>query len=171
MENILQQKAGWNEILRTAAINSLSTLKTSSKAADIIIQYTKLGIPQPLRLTAIRCLGVVAKGQKSDKLTTIMENFDTLLSDTFFLTQISLINGLSQIEDARAISLLGKLVDSTPDGRVKRRAEEAINKVRSKLSKDDNLQNLQKEIDKLKQDNQDLQSRLAKLEVNTNQDK
>ena len=165
LQNILQQKSGWNEVLRSGAINGLSKLQTSPEAADIISKYTKLGTPQALRLTAIRCLGAVAQGQKSDKLTSIFATFESLMEDTFFLTQISLIGGLSQIKDQKAIALLQNLADTTPDGRVKRRAEEAINKVREKLSKDDNLKELQKEIDKLKQENQDLQSRLAKLEI------
>jgi aminopeptidase N len=168
LEQILAEKSGWNETIRSSAINGLSQLKTNEKAADIIAKYTELGIPQPLRLTAIRCLGAVAKGQKSDKLTVILEKFESMLTDTFFLTQMSLIGGLSHIEDSQAISLLTNLADTTPDGRVKRRADEAINQVREKLGSDKTSKELQKAIDKLKEENQDLQSRLAKLEAKEN---
>ena len=164
LNNVLETKSGWNEVLRSAAINGLSQLKTSAEAVDIIVKYTRVGTPQALRLTSIRGLGAISAGQKADKLTTILEKFDAMISETFFLTQISLIGGLSQIKDARAIGLLGTLADTTPDGRVKQRAEEAMGKVRAKLDKSDNLESLQKAIDKLKQENQDLQSRLAKLE-------
>ena len=164
LNNVLETKSGWNEVLRSAAINGLSKLKTSAEAVDIIVKYTRVGTPQALRLTSIRGLGAISAGQKADKLTTILEKFDAMISETFFLTQISLIGGLSQIKDARAIGLLGTLSDTTPDGRVKQRAEEAMGKVRAKLDKSDNLESLQKAIDKLKQENQDLQSRLAKLE-------
>lgn len=165
LEQILTQKSGWNEIIRSSAITGLSHLKTNEKAADIIMEYTALGIPQPLRLTAIRCLGAIASGQKPDKLTLILEKFDDLMADSFFLTQISLISGLGQIEDSRAINLLRILADTSPDGRVKMRAEETINVVRGKLAKDKTLKDLQREIDKLKEENKDLQSRLAKLEA------
>jgi len=165
LEQILAEKSGWNEIIRSSAINALSQLKTSEKAADIIAKFTDLGIPQPLRLTAIRCLGAIAKGQKSDKLESILGNFEAIMSDTFFLTQMSLISALGQIEDAQAISMLTNLADTTPDGRVKRRAEEAINQVRSKLGSDKTVKDLQQAIDKLKEENQDLQTRLAKLEA------
>ncbi|BAQ66566.1 M1 family metallopeptidase [Geminocystis sp. NIES-3709] len=165
LQQILTEKSGWNEVIRSSAINALSQLKTNEIAADIISQYTELGIPQPLRLTAIRCLGAISKGQKPDKLTSILEKFESMLSDTFFLTQMSLIGGLGQIEDSQAIALLTNLADTTPDGRVKRRAEEAINQLNSKLSSDKTLKNLQQEVDKLKEENQDLQSRLAKLEA------
>lgn len=164
-EEILEQKSGWNEVIRSGAINGLSKLKTSEKAADLIAKYTELGIPQPLRLAAIRSLGAVAKGQKADKLAVILEKFESILTDTFYLTQMALIGGLSQIEDSQAISLLSTLADSTPDGRVKRRADEAINKMRGKLKSEENLKDLREEIDKLKQENQDLKSRLAKLEA------
>ncbi|MBE9222132.1 M1 family metallopeptidase [Cyanobacterium stanieri LEGE 03274] len=162
---ILKERSGLNEIIRSGVVNGLSKLKTSPAAADLIAQYTKLGTPQPLRLTAIRCLGAVAKGQKPDKLTTILEQFEDILKDTFFLTQMAIISGLSQIEDSQAINLLSTLAESTPDGRVKRRAEEAINQVRGKLGKDKNMEDLRQAVDKLKQENQDLKSRLAKLEA------
>ena len=163
---ILKDRSGLNEIIRSGAINGLSKLKTSPAAADLIAQYTKLGTPQPLRLTAIRCLGAVAKGQKADKLAIILEQFEDILKDTFFLTQMALISGLSQIEDNQAINLLSTLAESTPDGRVKRRAEEeAVNQVRAKLGKDKNLEDLRQAVDKLKEENQDLKSRLAKLEA------
>lgn len=168
LEQILAERSGWNEVIRSSAITALSHLKTNEKAVDIIAKYTKLGIPQPLRLTAIRCLGSIAKGQKPDKLTFILEKFESMLSETFFLTQMSLIGGLGQIEDSQAIALLTILADTTPDGRVKRRAEEAINEVRGKLGKDKNMKDLQQAIDKLKEENQDLQSRLAKLETINN---
>ena len=119
-------------------------------------------------MTAIRCLGAIAKGQKPDKLTLIFEKFESMVTDTFFLTQMSLIGGLSQIEDSKAIALLTNLADTTPDGRVKRRAEEAINQVRDKLGRDKTSKDLQQAIDKLKEENQDLQSRLAKLEAREN---
>lgn len=168
LEQILTEKSGWNEVIRSSAINALSHLKTNEKAVDIIAKYTQLGTPQPLRLSAIRSLGSIAKGQKPDKLTFILEKFESMMSDTFFLTQMSLIGGLGQIEDSQAISLLTNLADTTPDGRVKRRAEEAINGVRSKLGKDKTLKDLQQAMDKLKEENQDLQSRLAKLETTKN---
>ncbi len=168
LEGILAEKSGWNETIRSSAIKGLSKLKTSEKAADIIAKYTSLGTPQALRLTAIRCLGAIAKGQKPDKLTLIFEKFESMVTDTFFLTQMSLIGGLSQIEDSKAIALLTNLADTTPDGRVKRRAEEAINQVRDKLGRDKTSKDLQQAIDKLKEENQDLQSRLAKLEAREN---
>ncbi|MBF2055885.1 MAG: M1 family metallopeptidase [Cyanobacterium sp. T60_A2020_053] len=165
LKDILKTRTGLNEIVRGGALNALSKLTTSSEAAHLIAEYTQLGIPQPLRLTAIRCLGAVAKGQKPEQLTLILEQFEEIMKDTFFLTQMALISGLSQIENSQAIDLLSTLAESSPDGRVVRRAEEAINQVRGKLGKDKNLEDLRQKVEKLQEENQDLKSRLGKLEA------
>lgn len=165
LRQILIEKSGWNEIIRSGAITGLSNLKTSPEAADLIIEYTALGVPQPLRLAAIRALGSVASGQKPEKLAVIFDTFELILRDTFFLTQMALITALSQIENSKAIAILSTLAETSPDGRVKQRAEEAINKVREKLGGDNALKELRKDLDKLKQENQELKTRLAKLEA------
>ncbi|MGA1622407.1 MAG: hypothetical protein ACO36E_06730, partial [Synechocystis sp.] len=63
-----------------------------------------------------------------------------------------------------AITILQSLANQTPDGRVRRMAEEAIKKVQAKIKADDKVKTLQDSVDKLQQENQDLKSRLAKLE-------
>ena len=60
---------------------------------------------------------------------------------------------------------MDELAAQTPDGRVRRRAEEAVTKVQKNLGADKAVQELRQEIDRLKQTNQDLTSRLAKLEA------
>ena len=69
------------------------------------------------------------------------------------------------METPKAITILQGLADRTPDGRVKRRAEEAIKKVQKKLGSDKGIQSLRDELEKLKQENQELQSRIANLEA------
>jgi aminopeptidase N len=165
LQKILREKSGWNEVIRSGAIGGLSNLKTSEAAADVILEYTKLGVPQPLRLAAIRALGSVAQGQKPDKLEVIFEQLEILAGETLYLTQMALISALEQIENRKAIAILSNLAQTTPDGRVKRKAEEAINQVQEKLGKDKAIQDLRKEVDKLKQENQKLKSRLTKLEA------
>ncbi len=69
------------------------------------------------------------------------------------------------MEIQKAVGILETLASSTSDGRVTRKAEEAIKKLNKKLGSDKAIDNLKQELDKLKKDNQDLQSRLAKLEA------
>ena len=165
LHKVLETKQGWNEVVRGGAIAGLSKMKTSTEAADLILEYTKPGIPQALRLAAIRSLGAISTGQPPEKLGEILEQLEAISSESFFLTQVAVVGALSQMETAQAITILNELAAQTPDGRVRRRAEEAVTKVQKNLGADKAVKELRQEIDKLKETNQDLISRLAKLEA------
>ena len=165
LHKVLETKQGWNEVVRGGAIAGLSKMKTSTEAADLILEYTKPGIPQALRLAAIRSLGAISTGQPPEKLGEILEQLEAIAGESFFLTQVAVVGALSQMETAQAITILNELAAQTPDGRVRRRAEEAVTKVQKNLGADKAVKELRQEIDKLKETNQDLISRLAKLEA------
>jgi aminopeptidase N len=165
LKSVLEQRAGWNEVVRGGAIAGLSKMKTSSEAVDIILEYTKPGIPQALRLTSIRCLGTISTGQTPEKLGEILERLEAIAGEFFFLTQVAVVGALGQMQTAQAISILNDLAAQTPDGRVRRRAEEAVAQVQKNLGADKAVKELRTEVDRLKQANQDLTSRLAKLET------
>ena len=168
LKTVLEQRAGWNEVVRGGAIAGLSKMKTSAAAVDIIMEYTKPGVPQALRLTSIRCLGTISTGQTPEKLGEILEQLEAIAGESFFLTQVAVVGALGQMQTAEAITILNGLADQTPDGRVRRRAEEAVAKVQKNLGADKAVKELRTEVDRLKQANQDLTSRLAKLEAKTN---
>jgi aminopeptidase N len=165
LEKILEEKAGWNETIRSSAIGGLSQMKTHPAAVDIILKYTKVGTPQPLRLAAIRALGTVSTGQTPDKVESILEQLGTISRETFFLTQVAAVVALGQMQTAKALGILGAISTQSPDGRVKRMAEEAMQRVQKNLGADKAVKELREEMEQLKQENQDLKSRLAKLEA------
>ncbi|MBP0016076.1 MAG: M1 family metallopeptidase [Cyanobacteria bacterium SBLK] len=162
---VLQERSGWNEVVRSGAIGGLSLMKTSPEAADIIAKYTKPEIPQFLRLAAIRALGAVSVGQTPDRVEAIAERLEALSRESFFLTQVAVSNALGQMQTPTAIAILNGLASQTSDGRVRRRAEEAVKKVQKNLGSDKAVKQLREEFEKLKKENQDLKSRLAKLEA------
>ncbi len=165
LSRILRQKAGWNEVVRTGAIAGLSQLKTSPVAVDLILEYTYPGIPQPLRLAAIRALGAVSTGQTPNNVDWILAHLQELSRETFFLTQVAVVIALGQMETAKAIPVLNSLGDRTPDGRVRRIAEEAVQKVQQVAGTDQSVKQLREELDQLKKSNQELMSRLESLEA------
>ena len=165
LTEVLNTQSGWNEVVRSGAIAGLSQLKTSPEAADLILEYTNRGIPQPLRLAAIRALGTVASGQNSEKIEKILQKIEDIASESFYLTQVAVTSALRQIQHPQAIEILNNLASQSPDGRIKRIASEAKTKVQEKMGSDRAIKELRQEIDKLKQENQDLKSRLAKLET------
>ncbi len=165
LKNILETRSGWNEVVRSGAIGGLSQIKTSEVAADLILEYTKKGVPQALRLAAIRALGIISSGQNPSKLEEILECLEIISGESFFLTQVAVVFALGRMETPKAIGILSSLADATPDGRVRRMAEEAVNRVQRNIGSDKAIKGLREDLDKLKQENQDLKSRLVKLEA------
>lgn len=165
LRKVLEEKEGWNEVVRSGAIAGLSKMKTSRDALDLILKYTASGVPQALRLAAIRALGTVSAGQSKTDVERILQRLEELSQEAFFLTQMAVLGALGQMETEGAIGILQGLADQTPDGRVRRRAEEAVEKVQKKLGSDRATKLLRQEVDKLKKDNQELKSRLENLEA------
>jgi aminopeptidase N len=164
-QSVLEERAGWNETVRSGAIAGLSKLKTSNAALDLILDYTAIGIPQALRLAAIRALGAISTGQTDANLERILSRLDELSCESLFLTQVAVVNALGQMQTTKAIGILQALADQTPDGRVRRMAEEAVQRVQKAAKQDEAVKKLQEELDQLKKDNQDLKSRLENLEA------
>lgn len=164
-KSVLKDRAGWNEVVRSGAIGALSQMKTSTAALDLILAYTEAGTPQPLRLAAIRALGSISTGQSPEQLQRILDRLSVLVGESFFLTQVSVSASLGQMETPKAIALLKTLANQTPDGRVRRMAEESIKKVQARVKSNQALSTLQEEVQQLQQANQELKSRLADLEA------
>ncbi|HIK44334.1 MAG TPA: M1 family metallopeptidase [Leptolyngbyaceae cyanobacterium M65_K2018_010] len=165
LETILKERQGWNEIVRSGAIAALGQFKSSEEALDLVLQYTELGTPQALRLAAIRTLGPMSTGQSKPNVERILDRLERIASETFFLTQVAAVTALGAMETDRAITILEHLADHTPDGRVRRRAQEAVQQVQKAIGKDQALEKLRQDLEELKTTHQDLKSRLEQLEA------
>jgi aminopeptidase N len=165
LKSVLEDKAGWNEVVRSGAIAGLAEFKTSETALNLLIEYTKPGVPQPLRLATIRSLGKISVGQSPVNLERILEKLTELAKETFFLTQVAVAAALGQMETPKAVGILRSLAEQTADGRVRRYTEEEISKVQKNIGSEKTLRQLREDFDQLKQQNQELRSRLENLEA------
>lgn len=171
LKSVLKEREGWNEVVRSGAISGLSKMKTSEDALNLILKYTAPGIPQALRLTSIRVLGSISTGQTPTNTERIVQRLQELSNEAFFLTQVAVVASLEQMETPKAMDVLQSLADQTLDGRVRRRAEEAIQTVQGKIGSEPALKKLREELDKMKKENQDLRSRLETLEAKSKSSK
>ena len=167
LTHVLRERSGWNEVVRSGAIAGLSQIKSSPVALQVILEYTTPGIPQPLRLSAIRALGTISTGQTPNNTEWILEQLEELAAESFFLTQVAVASSLGHMETPKAIGVLRSLSEQTPDGRVRRIAEEAIQKVQKNVGSDQAVKQLREELDQLKKENQELKSRMENLEAKT----
>jgi aminopeptidase N len=69
------------------------------------------------------------------------------------------------MQTPKAIGILQALAEQTPDGRVRRYAEEEISKVQNNIGSESAIRQLRSELDQLRQQNQELRSRLENLEA------
>jgi aminopeptidase N len=169
IEQVLKERQGWNEVVRAGAIGALAQLKASESALNLILEYTQPKVPQPLRLASIRALGAISTGQTNANLERILERLKGLSRETFFLTQVAVAVSLGQMETTKAIGILQSLADQTPDGRVRRIAEESIQDVQSRAGTDQAVKQMREDLDQLKKENQELKSRLENLAAKTAQ--
>ncbi|NEZ54953.1 aminopeptidase [Leptolyngbyaceae cyanobacterium CCMR0082] len=171
LEMVLEERAGWNEVVRSGAMGGLSVFKSSEAALDLLLPYTEIGTPQALRLNAIRSLGKIAAGQSKVNCDRILDRLEAIAREEFFLTQVAVVMALGQMEVSGAVRVLQGLAEQSPDGRVKRRAEEAMGKVRRAIGADQAVDELRKDLDELKQLNRELKSRLETLEAKAKAEK
>ncbi|WP_373543187.1 M1 family aminopeptidase [Chamaesiphon sp.] len=169
LTEVLNTRAGWNEVVRAGAIGGLSKMTDSPTALNTILEYVKLGVPQPLRLPSIRALGAISNGQSDANLTVIVEKLAELSRESFFLTQVSVVSALSQMATVKAIGVLQGLANQSPDGRVKRIADEGVQKVQKKIGTDGAVKQLREELEEVKKTNQELKGRLENLEAKSKQ--
>ena len=165
LQEVLETRAGWNEVIRSGAIAGLSQFKDNPQALEALLPYIKPGVAQPLRLAAIRSLGAVSTGQQPPELNVICEHLENLAKEDFFLTQVAVTSALGQMKTPQAISILQSLATQTSDGRVTRMAQEAVSRVQASLGSQKGLDELRQEFDKIKEENKDLKTRLATLEA------
>ncbi len=160
LKQVLETKAGWNEVVRSGAVRGIAQFKESKVALGLLLDHTRLGIPQPLRLAAIRALGTYGSDQEHPQ---ILDRLQELSRESFFFTQLAVIGALGQMNTPRGISILQSM-DSL-DGRVSRQIYEAIAKVEKRVGSDQAIKTLRDELDQIKQINQKLMSRLSALEA------
>jgi len=168
LQTTLEEKSGWNEVVRSGAIAGLAKIKDSDLALETILLYTAPTTAQPLRLAAIRALGTLGKSQTKPKTEQILNRLEVIALESFFLTQVSVVNALGQIDNTGAIRILQSLSNQTPDGRVKRMADEAVTKVQGAIGSDSSIKQLREELEELKKNNQEMKSRLEAIEAKSN---
>ncbi|MBO3460924.1 M1 family metallopeptidase [Aetokthonos hydrillicola Thurmond2011] len=165
LKSVLLERAGWNEVVRSGAIKGLAELKTSEAALNLVMEYTVLGVPQPLRLAAIRSLGKISTGQNTANVERILERLTEISHEPFFLTQVAALTALGYMETPKAIGILNAIALAALDARVRRYCEEEIARVQKNVGTESTLNVLRSELDQLKQQNQELRSRLESLEA------
>jgi aminopeptidase N len=157
-------KDSQNEVIRSSVMSGLAALR-DPEALPVVLEWTRWGKPQQVRTAAASALAKFAAFVSESEKNDILDRLYELLADRWFRVQISAVEALADIHDARAIPQLQRAVEREIDGRVIRTARDAIGRIKSATEKSEELKKLREEVDKLAEENRTLRDRLDRLEA------
>ncbi len=163
-DGILLGDPGWGEVVRSAAISGLASLKVSA-ALDKILKYCQPSASDRLRRTAVRSLGIISKNLSKAEVTQIIQTLDQISKENDFYMEIAVSYACLAIESIKVLPILEHIKKHSDDPRSSRIAEEIIPIVMKNAGPTKSIQEIKEELEKVNKTNQDLKSRLELLEA------
>ena len=158
----LLSRDSWGEVLRARALEGLGHTR-APEALPLLLDASTIAWRSRVRAAAAGALGRLADELPSARLAAV-DRLVELAQDAPFRVRMAAISGLGVARDPRSAGALQALHEAADDGRLKRQAYEALQKVSAGRTGDDALAALRRDLDGLRDQNRDLRDRLAKLE-------
>ena len=121
LENL--RKPSWNGTLSSGALETLAALK-GPEAIPTLKRFVSWGNDQSVRQAAVRLLSEVGEGRDD-----VRKLFVSLLNDRYLHVRVAAVRALGKVGDERCALALKKLTTGLLDGRLKRTAEEVVEKL------------------------------------------
>lgn len=156
-------KPTFNDTAIISGLEGISNL-VNDRSFDIVLKYSKYGMPELGRNVAIRLLGTLGRKlpYRKDEAFEALKGYS---KDKLFRARMASISGLAELGDPRGIAILQELKEREVDGRMKKLAHYSIKRIRKNLSKPEELENLQQRLDKLEKENKKLREKVEGLEA------
>jgi aminopeptidase N len=157
------ERDSYLDVIRTHALAGMAELR-EERTIDFARGWCGYGRPPRARVAAI---GAIAKvgALKDSRRAEVLDFLTPMTADREFMVRMRIPGAFEELADARAIPALRRLADRELDGRIQRRANEAIATISEGRSRIEEGQRLREDIDKLRAENKKLQDRLEKLEA------
>jgi aminopeptidase N len=167
LEKTLDRKT-YNDMARIAIYAALAELEDQD-SWDVFEKGAEYGSPKLSRSQAMKGLAALAKRFESKKgrALELLARFARETRGTpaaIFRGKLGAIQALQGLDDLAAIPILRKLSDNEPDGRLQRRAEDAISALRSSAKKPKEISEMRSELDDVLKENKSFRDRLDKIE-------
>jgi len=134
------------EVIRRGAFEGLGELK-DARALPLLLEWSQYGRPPHARERAIEALGKV--GRDNEK---VFQRLLALLNDPYRWTRRAALRALGELGDPRALDTLEALAIAEPERRLQQEAEQAIRKIRRSQAARQTVEDLQGELEQLKQE-------------------
>jgi aminopeptidase N len=158
-------RASWGDVVRTAALDGLAATR-DAKALPHLLPHIGYGVPPWSRRAAIAGLGTARELTTDDSLLArLREALVDQLDDFDPNVAISAVVALRELRHRSSLAALERAAQRSLDGRVRRRAREALRDLAAALAGDAAVPALRDELEKLRDETRTLRDRLAALEA------
>lgn len=151
----------WNGVVQAGAVIGLGEL-ADARAVPEILDATGPKHPIPVRIAAAQAIGraaVLLEGERS----RLVDELDRLLDDGMLLVSVAAIDASAICEDPRLLGSLDRIAETGFDGRARRRATEAAQRIRESRAVPGAVTSLRSDLDELREQQQRLQESLETL--------
>ena len=164
-ETIVQgmDRSAQAEIIFRQAASGLATLR-DPRGIDVLVERTAYGVPELRRFGAATSLGKLGSFHETRR-DDVMDHLVDLTRDRNYRTKLGAVAGLSELAYPKAIPHLERVRQGEVLGPVKRNARWAIKKIRDTHAENAKRLEQQQELDKLKDENKELRTRLGGVEA------
>jgi HEAT repeat protein len=157
------QVDSWAETVRRGALMGLAATSRAEVLPDLL-QASLPDAPERVRIGAAAAMAVLAENEESVR-RAVVDRLMEMLGEPGLRPQLAAIDALGATRDRRAEGPLALLHRSAPDGRTRRQAYEAMQRINR--SQSDPVGPLRARVDELVAEVGRLRSRLDRLEPST----
>ncbi len=149
------------DIIRRLALRGLAELELE-KSVDVLMEWAGKNKPVLVRNEAINGLGMLGKRFRTEE---ILDTIAPMLKEKNFRIKITAVIAIEKIGDLRGVKYLQEAMEREVDGRIKRRAYEAINKIHKEAKKPEEIAKLRKDIEEMEKTTKESNAKIRKLEA------
>jgi aminopeptidase N len=159
------ERKSQNDVIQQKALEGLAELR-DERGIAVCERFARYGAPALSRAQAVLALGRLGR-EHPERRPHVRDALERLLDDPWFRCRVQVPKALETLGDAAAITALERARARDLDGRVRRRAAEAIRKLEKGKSKEEELRRLRDDLEKVREETRELRDRLARLEIAT----
>lgn len=157
------ERPSYLEVIRAHALGGIAETR-NERAIAIGREWCDYGRPPRARVAAIGLLAHIAHHKEATR-DEIIDLLTPLADDREFMVRMRLPAAFEEIGDPRGIAPMRRLAERDLDGRIQRRANEAVAILSEGKSHIEEGNRLRDDLDKLREQNTKLKERLEKLEA------
>jgi aminopeptidase N len=161
LREMLASRDSWLDVVRAGCVSGLGETRDASVYDDVKSQ-AEPGRSLNVRLAAIAAMARL--GQNRPLASQVVADLDRLSEDRDFRVVMALLGAAETLADATALPMVDRFWRQGPDGRIKRRAEEVSRVLRAGRDQKEQVDRLQNEVEKLKEETRTLRDRVTAVE-------